>query len=98
MSDKVNDKQKADSQTNSQYPDCKTSRLAIASLALGILSVPYFFRIWAGIPAIILGIIALLKIRRKSAILKGKGLAIAGIAISTSFILLLVLEIIIGSS
>jgi len=89
MNYKVDDKQMIDSQANSQYTACKTSRLAIASLALRIL---------AGIPAIILGIIAVVKIRRNGAILKGKGLAIAGIAIATSFILLLVLEIIIVSS
>lgn len=85
------------SSRNSPNLASKTSRLAITSLGLGILSVPYFFRIWAGFPAIILGIIALVKISRSSAKLKGKGLAVAGMAIAIAMLLLLVFEIIIAS-
>jgi hypothetical protein len=64
--------------TQSQNADTKTSGLAIASLILGILSA----FIITGIAAIILGIVALVKIRKSSGQLKGKGLAVAGIGIS----------------
>jgi len=57
----------------------KTSGMAIAALVLGILS-PFTCLITA-IPAIILGIIALVKIARSAGSLKGNGLAIAGIAL-----------------
>ncbi len=60
----------------SQEPP-RTSGMAIASLVLGILS--FLFTILAGIPAIILGILALRKIERNRATLAGSGLAIAGI-------------------
>jgi len=53
--------------------------MAIAALVLGILS-PFTCLITA-IPAIILGIIALVKIARSAGSLKGNGLAIAGIAL-----------------
>jgi len=51
----------------------KTSKLAVASFILSFL---------AGIPAIIFGIVALVKIARSAGRLKGNGLAIAGIVIS----------------
>ncbi|GAH09189.1 unnamed protein product, partial [marine sediment metagenome] len=58
----------------------KTSRLAIASFVLSFLTtVAYIF---AGIPAIILSIISIFRIRRSGGKLKGKPLAIAGIVIS----------------
>jgi len=60
-------------------PDAKTSALAVASLVLGILSFCTFF-ITAPL-AIILGIVGLFKIEKSHGQLKGKGLAIAGIAL-----------------
>jgi prepilin-type processing-associated H-X9-DG protein len=57
----------------------KTSGLAIASLVLAILS-PFTCFISA-IPAIILGIVSLVKISKSSGQLKGTGLAIASIAL-----------------
>ena len=59
-------------------PDAKTSGLAITALVLMILSFFTFFL--TAIPAIIFGIIALVKIEKSGGRLKGKGLAIAGIA------------------
>jgi prepilin-type processing-associated H-X9-DG protein len=60
-------------------PDAKTSGLAITSLVLGILSI--FTLFLTALPAIILGIISIFKIEKSAGQLKGKGLAIAGIAI-----------------
>jgi len=57
----------------------KTSGLAITSLVLGILA-PFTCFITA-IPAIALGIVALVKISKSAGRLKGSGLAIAGIVI-----------------
>ncbi|MCF7955743.1 MAG: DUF4190 domain-containing protein [Phycisphaerae bacterium] len=56
----------------------KTSGLAIASLVCGILSV--FTCFITAIPAIIMGIISLVKINKSQGRQKGMGLAIAGIA------------------
>ena len=58
--------------------DAKTSGLAITSLVLTIL-VPFTFLLTT-LPAIIFGIVALVKIEKSGGRLKGKGLAIAGIA------------------
>ena len=58
--------------------DAKTSGLAIAALVLGILS--FFTLFLTAIPAIICGIIGLVKISNSAGRLKGTGLAIAGIA------------------
>lgn len=58
--------------------DAKTSSLATTSLVLMILSIFTFFL--TAIPAVICGIIALVKIEKSGGQLKGKGLAIAGIA------------------
>ena len=60
-------------------PDAKTSGLAITSLVLGILSI--FTLFLTALPAIILGIISIFKIEKSAGQLKGKGLAIAGIAV-----------------
>ncbi len=61
-----------------------TSKLAIVSLVLGILSL--FFFILTGIPAIVVGIISLLKIRRSNgALKKGKYIALAGMNVSIVF-------------
>jgi len=52
-----------------------TSGKAITSLVLGLIPVP----VVTGVPAIILGIWALIDIRRQAGLLKGSGLAICGI-------------------
>jgi prepilin-type processing-associated H-X9-DG protein len=57
----------------------KTSGLAIASFVLGILSFCTFFI--TAIPAIILGIVGLVKIGKSGGRLKGNALAIAGIVV-----------------
>lgn len=54
----------------------KTSKLAVASLVLGILSIPLFF-LKLGIIAVILGVISLFML--KNPLLRGKWLAIVGI-------------------
>lgn len=54
-----------------------TSKLAIWSLVLGILS--FCAVCITGVPAIILGILALVKINKSPAALKGQGLAVAGL-------------------
>ena len=58
------------------------SRKALASLVLGIGSIIFWFA--AGIPAIILGVLALIDIRRHEDQLKGKQAAIAGIIVGCS--------------
>jgi len=60
-------------------PDAKTSGLAITSLVLGILS--FFTLCLTALPAIILGIVGIFQIEKSAGQLKGKGLAIAGIAV-----------------
>lgn len=64
----------------------KTSRLAIASLVLGILS--FVTCLVTALPAIILGIVGLVKIAKSAGRLKGNGLAIAGIAVPAAASLL----------
>jgi prepilin-type processing-associated H-X9-DG protein len=67
----------------------KTSGLAIAALVLGILS---FFCALTAIPAIICGIISLVKIEKSGGKITGKGLAITGIITPVfSFALLMVI-------
>ena len=61
----------------------RISKLAISSLVLGILSL--FLFILTGIPAIVVGIMSLLKIRRSGGALKGKYLALAGMNVSILF-------------
>ncbi len=76
--------------TPTQAPslESKTSGLAITSFVLGILT---FFTLGiTAIPAIILGIMALVKIRKNAGQLKGKGLAIAGIAVTAALLLIIV--------
>ncbi len=60
-------------------PDARTSRLAVASLVLAILSFFTFFI--TAIPAFILGLVSIFKIEKSAGKLKGRGLAIAGIAV-----------------
>jgi hypothetical protein len=55
--------------------ESRTSGKAVTSLVLGLLPVP----VLTGIPAIILGIWALIDIRRQAGLLKGSGLAVCGI-------------------
>jgi len=61
----------------------KLSKLAILSLVLGILSL--FFFVLAGIPAIVIGIVSTLRIRRSAGTLRGKYIALAGMNISIVF-------------
>ena len=65
--------------TQAPSPDAKTSGLAITSLVLAILSPCTCFI--TAIPAIILGIVGLVKISKSAGQLKGSGFAIAGIAL-----------------
>jgi len=68
----------------------KTSGLAITALILGILA--FFTCALTAIPAIILGIIALVKIEKSGGRITGKGLAVAGIVAPVfSFVLLILL-------
>ncbi len=66
----------------------KTSGLAIWSLTLGILA--YFcFSIFASIPAVICGHLALSKIKKSSGTLTGGGLAIAGLVLGYLYFLMI---------
>jgi prepilin-type processing-associated H-X9-DG protein len=65
----------------------KTSGLAITSFVLGMLSL--FCAIFTAIPAIICGIISLVKISKSQGRLKGNGFAIAGIAVPAVSMLLI---------
>ncbi len=78
--------------TQTQTGTPKTSGLAIASLVLAILS-PFTCFITA-IPAIIMGIVVLVKISHSRGQLKGTGLAITGIALPV--VLLPVFAILMG--
>ena len=80
--------------TTAPAPAAKTSGLAIASFVLGILSLCTFFI--TAIPAVIFGIVSLVKIGKSAGKLKGNGFAIAGIvvpAVSVIFVLPLMLGI-----
>lgn len=71
----------------SQIAAPRTAGIAIASLVLGILSITCL-SILAGIPALILGIVALNKVGKSAGMLTGKGLAIAGLVMGgISFLL-----------
>ena len=61
----------------------KTSRKAIASLALGLAAL--FAMCLTGIPAIVMGILALRDIRRSQGRTRGHGLAVAGIVTGSLF-------------
>jgi len=65
--------------TTGEPLEVRTSGLAIAALVLGLLSACTMFL--TALPAIILGIIGLIKITQSKGKLKGMGLAIAGMAI-----------------
>jgi hypothetical protein len=64
----------------------KISKLTLLSLVLGIVSL--FFFVLAGIPAIVIGIVSILKIRRSGSKLKGKYIALAGMNISVLFMVI----------
>jgi hypothetical protein len=55
----------------------KTSKLAVLSLVLGVLSLPFF--LLAGIPAIVIGITSLVRITASGGRLKGRSIALAGV-------------------
>jgi hypothetical protein len=55
----------------------RTSKMAISSLIMGVCS--FVFWILTGLPAVILGVVALVRINRSNGRLTGNGLAIAGI-------------------
>ena len=65
-------------------PNAKTCGLAITALVLASLSL--FTCMITAIPAIIFGILALIKIEKSGGNLKGKGLAIAGLATPAALI------------
>jgi hypothetical protein len=75
----------------------KTHPLAIASLVLGILSVPLcccsLFGMWAPIGAIVCGILGMNKIKAEPQLFTGNGLCIAGIATGGVGVLLDVLAL-----
>ncbi|HLG13015.1 MAG TPA: DUF4190 domain-containing protein [Blastocatellia bacterium] len=76
-------------QTNPTFPSPQRKGLAITSLVLGIISIPTAGLLCAGgIVGIILGVVALNKVKADPAQYAGRGLAIAGI-ITSSFSLLL---------
>lgn len=66
--------------------DKKTSKIAQASLIFGLMP---FLGLLSILPAIILGIIALVKISKNRETLKGKGRAIAGIALGVIWLVIL---------
>ncbi|TKJ38887.1 MAG: hypothetical protein CEE38_04100 [Planctomycetes bacterium B3_Pla] len=63
--------------------ESKISRLAILSLVLGILSLLFF--VLAGIPAIVIGIVSVVRVRRSRGQLKGKSIALVGVLVSIPF-------------
>jgi prepilin-type processing-associated H-X9-DG protein len=74
--------------------DAKTSRLAITSLVLGISSI--LCAIVTAVPAIIFGIVSLVKINNSDGRLKGKGLAIAGISVSAVMLIIFVVAMLLA--
>ena len=76
--------------TPTQAPDLgsKTSGMAIASFVLGMLGFCTFFI--TAIPAIILGIMGLVKIGKSGGKLKGNGFAIAGIVLALMIPILMI--------
>src|SRR5262245_5032576 len=79
------------SENSNIQPQSQTRKgLAIASLVLGILSIPTLGLFVVGaIAAIVLGVIALGKIKKEPATYGGKGMAIAGIITSGVSLLLI---------
>jgi Domain of unknown function (DUF4190) len=69
-------------------PETETSRLAVASLVLGLGGVLLFLGPVAGIPAVCCGAAALRQIRRYPGAFTGRGMAAAGIALGCAAIAL----------
>jgi hypothetical protein len=89
------DQDLTDTSRSPKEPDAKTSGLAIAALCLGIFSILAFFltkvlAFTVVISAIIFGIVALIKIKQSSGRLKGRGLAITGIAVPAVMLFVLI--------
>jgi prepilin-type processing-associated H-X9-DG protein len=82
------------STTTTTSPVAKTSGLAITAFVLGILSLLIFTIFITFLPAIIFGIVALVKIAKSGGKLKGKALAITGIAIPVAILPLIILMMI----
>lgn len=71
----------------------QTSGAAIASLVLGILSLPFCLSILAAVPAIICGHIARSNIRHSGGTLTGSGMALAGLILGYLEVAILVIAI-----
>lgn len=61
----------------------RTSKLAILSLLLGILSLPFF--LLAGIPAMVVAIVSIIRIANSGGRLKGLPMSLAGMIVSVVF-------------
>ncbi|TKJ38886.1 MAG: hypothetical protein CEE38_04095 [Planctomycetes bacterium B3_Pla] len=72
-----------EAQIKCEAGESRISKLAILSLVLGILSLLFF--VLAGIPAIVIGIISVVRVRRSRGQLKGKSIALAGVLVSIPF-------------
>ncbi len=73
------EKENSENSVGTPISTAKTNGLAIASLVLAILS--FFTFLITSIPAIILGFVGLVKIRKSGGKVKGKDVAIAGIVL-----------------
>lgn len=80
---------------STQTTTAQTSRLAVAAFVMGLLCLTCFLWPLLALPAILCGIIALVKISASKGQLKGSGLAVAGLVIPVvlTFILPLFLAI-----
>jgi len=80
-------------------PAQKTSGMAVTSMILAIGSLPlaccYGFGILTGIVALILGVVALKQIRRSRGAIRGRGMAKAGVIISSIFLVIMAVLVII---
>jgi Domain of unknown function (DUF4190) len=75
---------------NIQPPPRPRKGLAIASLVLGIISIPTLGLLGVGaITAIVLGVVAISRIKKEPAIYGGKGMAVAGIITGVASLLLI---------
>jgi hypothetical protein len=78
---------------NIQPPPRPRKGLAIASLVLGIISIPTLGLLGVGaITAIVLGGVAISRIKKEPAIYGGKGMAVAGIITSLASLLLIAIS------
>ncbi len=71
--------------------EAKTSRAAVAALVLGILV--FFTCGITALPAIICGIVAMVKISGSNGLLKGKGMAITGLVLPVALIIIVPLPL-----